>query len=414
MSGFAADESDVNPGAHLVHVGRQPIFDRSGAVVAYELLFRGSTDAVEAGRQDTFATSQVLINTFTEFGLAEVAGDRLCFINLTSEFLTGKLTLPFGPEQVVLEILETIAIDDEVIAAVAGLTEAGYRIALDDFVWGSGHERLLGLASYVKLDLLDGDLTDLDRIVAEIRRHAGVQIVAERLETPKRSRWPTTMASSCRQGYALSRPQVLTTASLSPSRMRRLELLGALSKPDASLEQILSIIASDPALSLRVLRASNSAAAGGSSRVSSVRQAVVLIGLTRIKQWAMLMVIDDVAGATEEQMVSTLTRARLSEIVAATVGAPPDTAFMAGLITGVADLLGQTHAAMAGQLPLSADLIAALVDGTGPLGLVLRTVNAYEVGDLTDIAGDRPMAGRYLDAIRWSSRTVRATRLAPA
>jgi EAL and modified HD-GYP domain-containing signal transduction protein len=163
-----------------------------------------------------------------------------------------------------------------------------------------------------------------------------------------------------------------------------------------------------------VLRASNSAAAGGSSRISSVRQAVVLIGLKRIRYWAMLMVIDDVAGASEEQMVSTLARARLSEIVAETFGAAPDTAFMAGLITGVADLLGHTHAAMAGQLPLSADLTAALVDGTGPLGQVLRTVDAYEAGDLIELAGDRPISGRYLDAIRWSSRTVRATRLTPA
>lgn len=404
----------MNPGAHLVHVGRQPIFDRSGAVVAYELLFRGNPEAVEAGRQDTFATSQVLINTFTEFGLAEVAGDLLCFINLTSEFVTGKLTLPFGPEQVVLEVLETIAIDDEVVAGVTALTEAGYRVALDDFVWGSGHERLLALASYVKFDLLDGDLSDLDRTVAEIRRHPGVQIVAERLETAESIALADHYGFELRQGYALSRPQVLTAASLSPSRMRRLELLAALSTPDASLERVLSIIASDPALSLRVLRASNSAAAGGSSRVSSVRQAVVLIGLVRIKQWAMLMVIDDVAGATEEQMVATLTRARLSEFVADTVGASPDTAFMAGLITGVADLLGQTHAAMARQLPLSADLTAALVDGTGPLGEVLRTVNAYEEGELTEIAGGRPMAGRYMDAISWSARTVRATRLASA
>jgi c-di-GMP-related signal transduction protein len=404
----------VNPGAHLVHVGRQPIFDRSGQVVAYELLFRGSMDAVEAGRQDTYATSQVIINAFTEFGLPEVAGDRLCFINLTSEFLTGELSLPFGPEQVVLEILETVEITDEVIAAITALTEAGYRIALDDFVWGSGHERLLALASYVKLDLLDGDLSDLDRIVGEIRRHEGVQIVAERLETPAHVAVADRYGFELRQGYALSRPQVLTAASLSPSRMRRLELLGALSAPETNLERILSIIASDPALSMRVLRASNSAAAGGSSRVSSVRQAVVMIGLAHIRQWAMLMVIDDVAEATEEQMVAALTRARLSEIVAEMVGAPGDTAFMAGLITGVADLLGLPHAAMVDQLPLSADLAAALVDGTGPLGQVLRVVNAYESGDVADIAGGRNMAGRYIDAIRWSSRTVQTTRLAPA
>jgi EAL and modified HD-GYP domain-containing signal transduction protein len=315
---------------------------------------------------------------------------------------------------VVLEILETVEITDEVIAAIAGLTRAGYRIALDDFVWGSGHERLLALASYVKLDLLDGDLSNLDPIVAEIRRHKGVQIVAERLETPEHVALADRYGFELRQGYALSRPQVLTAASLSPSRMRRLELLGALSAPETNLERILGIIASDPALSIRVLRASNSAAAGGSSRVSSVRQAVVMIGLARIRQWAMLMVIDDVAEATEEQMITALTRARLSEIVAEMVGARPDTAFVAGLITGVADLLGLSHAAMADQLPLSVDLAAALVHGTGPLGQVLRVVDAYETGYLTDIAGGRDMAGRYIDAIRWSARTVQTTRLTPA
>ena len=167
----------------------------------------------------------------------------------------------------------------------------------------------------------------------------------------------------------------------------------------------------DPALSLRVLRASNSAAAGGSSRISSVRQAVVMVGLQHIRQWAMLMVIDDVAEATEDQMVAALTRARLCENVAAKVGAPADTAFMAGLISGVADLLGLPHAAMADQLPLSADIVAALVHGTGPLGDVLHVVNAYERGELAtaDVAAD------YMDAIRWSARAVQATsRLATA
>jgi EAL and modified HD-GYP domain-containing signal transduction protein len=400
------------PGAHLVHVGRQPIYDRRGDVVAYELLFRGSVDAVEAGRQDTYATSQVIVNAFTEFGIGEVAGDRLCFINLTREFLTGELNLPFGPDRIVLEVLETVEVDDAVIDGVTALAAAGYRIALDDFVWGSGHEQLLGVASYVKLDLLDGDLDRLAEVVAGIRAYPGVQIVAERLETVEQVALADRHGLELRQGYALSRPQVLTAASLTPSRLRRLELLGALSSPDANLETILSIIASDPALSLRVLRASNSAAAGGTSRISSVRQAVVMIGMAQIRQWAMLMVIDDVAEATEDQMIAALTRARLSENVAPMLGAPADAAFMAGLISGVADLLGLPHAAMAEQLPLSTELRAALADGAGPLGRVLQVVDAYEGGNLRDVAriGDTDrLVGSYLDAMRWSARTVHAT-----
>jgi c-di-GMP-related signal transduction protein len=76
----------------------------------------------------------------------------------------------------------------------------------------------------------------------------------------------------------LSRPQVLTATALTPSRLRRLELLGALSATDADLERILTIIAGDPALTMRVLRASNSAAAGATTKISSVRQAVVMLG----------------------------------------------------------------------------------------------------------------------------------------
>ncbi|GID33200.1 EAL and HDOD domain-containing protein [Paractinoplanes brasiliensis] len=397
--------SESADGTQLVHVGRQPIFDVHGDVVAYELLFRGSMDAVAAGRQDTYATSSVMVNAFTEFGIREVAGDRLCFINLTREFLSGELALPFAPSQVVLEVLETVEMDDEVIAGITRLAEAGYRIALDDFVWGSGQEQLFGLASYVKLDLLDGDLSHLDEVVAAVRRFPDIQIIAERLETDEQVALADRYGMELRQGYALSRPQVLTVASLSPSRLRRLELLTALSAADADMPRIVSIIASDPALSLRVLRASNSVAAGHANRVSSVRQAVVMVGLKHIRQWATLMVLDDVGGATEEHMLGVLTRARLCENVAQWFGAAPDAAFMTGVITGVASLLGIPPSTMTDQFPLAPAVAAALTNGSGRLGQVLRAVDSYERGEL----GTFDLAPQYMDAVRWSTRTLDAS-----
>ena len=388
-----------------MHVGRQPIFDGRGDVVAYELLFRGSMTSVAAGRQDAYATSTVMINAFTEFGIREVAGDRLCFINLTREFLSGEIPLPFGPAQVVLEVLETVELDDDVIAGIHRLAEAGYRIALDDFVWGSGHEQLFGLASYVKLDLLDGELGNLDEVVAAIRAYPNIQIGAERLETEEHLALADRYGMELRQGYALSRPQVLTAASLSPSRLRRLELVTALSAPDEDMPRIVSIIASDPALSLRVLRASNSVAAGHANRVSSVRQAVVMVGLKHIRQWAMLMVLDDVGGATEEHMLSVLTRARLCENIASWFGAAPDAAFMAGVISGVSHLLSIEPAAMAEQFPLAPQIVEALTGGSGRIGQVLCAVDSYENGQL----GTLDLAGQYMDAVCWSTRAFDAS-----
>jgi c-di-GMP-related signal transduction protein len=85
---------------------------------------------------------------------------------------------------------------------------------------------------------------------------------------------------------------------------------------------------------------------------------------------------------------------------------------MAGLIGAVATMLGLSNAAMAHQLPLSADIAGALERGTGPIGQVLRVVNAYERGDLAEVAaaysGD-DLTGTVMDAMRWSRMAVQAT-----
>ncbi|GAA0709308.1 HDOD domain-containing protein [Dactylosporangium roseum] len=402
-----ASRTDVN--TQLVHVGRQPIYDRSGAVVAYELLFRGRFDAVDAEHRDTFATSQVITNTFTEFGIAEIAGDRPCFINLTREFLVGELPLPFEPDRVVLEVLETVAVDDEVVAGAARLVAAGYRVALDDFVLGLGHERLLGLASYVKLDLLDTDPAQLDELIAISRRQPGVRLVGERVESAAELALADRYDCELRQGYALSRPEVLTATTLAPSRLSRLRLLGALGAADSNLDEVLRVIIDDPALALRLLRACNSAAIAPARPVTSLRQAVVLLGLGQIRQWAMLMVVSDVAGGTVEQLADAVTRARLCQHLAAGVGAAPDSAFTAGLISSVAALLDTTPAALAAQLPLADDLVDAIVAGQGPVGRALGLADAYLTGRTVAAAADNP-ARKYLDALRWSTRVVDATR----
>ncbi|GGQ40306.1 EAL and HDOD domain-containing protein [Couchioplanes azureus] len=402
----------TQPGTRQVHIGRQPIFDACGDIAGYELLFRGNTSAVEADRRDAYATSQVLVNAFTEFGLDEIVGDRMCFINMTREFLTGELILPFGPESVVLEVLETIEVDDAVVAGVSNLVAAGYPIALDDFVWGSGHERLLPLASYVKLDLPSCDPARLEEQLAFFRGFPGIEIVAEGLETLDHLALCDRYGIELRQGYVLSRPQVMTAACIPPFESRRVELLAALDAADVDIDRIVEIVSSDPALTMRVLRASNSAAVGSIRRVSSIRQAVMLLGLGHIRRWAMLMTVDDVAEATEVQLTNALTRARLCHNLAPRFDTDPDAAFVAGLITAVAQLLGITPASLVSHLPLTADIGAALTRGTGPLGRMLRVVDAYERGDMAMMGFNRggdDLTGAVLDAMRWSAQTVAAT-----
>ncbi|MET7423660.1 HDOD domain-containing protein [Dactylosporangium sp. NPDC005555] len=393
-----------------VHVGRQAIYDRQGDIAAYELLFRNAPGASSATNGGALATSQVMVAAFTTVGLDELAGSRPCFINLTADFLLGELPVPFAPEHAVLEVLETVDVDDRIVQGVAALVDRGYVIALDDFVSGSGHERLFGLASYVKVDFL-GTTAEQRQAILDVRAaHPHLRFVAERLETADDVAEAHALGFELFQGYALSRPAVVSARTLSASRLRCVHLLGLLMAPDVGLDRIVSIVSGDPALSYRMLKAVNTAAAGTAHRVSSVHEAVVMLGAAQIRNWVTLMLIGDLTEAGEEQTADILVQAQLCRLIAESAGLAGDEAFTAGLLDAVAGLLGMPVSALAGSLPLAPAVSDALLHGTGPLGHVLATVQAHAHGTPPPAGSDGDILGQHLAALAWATRTAQAIR----
>lgn len=370
------------PSCAAVHVGRQAVFDRSGAVHGYELLFRLDAGSTEAAERDAYATSQVLVSAFTEIGLPAIAGDRRCFVNLTREFLVGDLPLPFGPDQVVLEVLETVTVDDQVVAGVRRLVELGFAIALDDFVPGESHERLLPLAAYVKLDILGADPAALAHAVRVCRARPGIRLVAERVETADELRAAREHGFDYLQGFALGRPEVMSTVALTPSPVSHRDLLGMQVSAGLSTPSAVALVTADPALSLRILAAANADPLGVPVTVSSVHDAALLLGPDRVRDWAALMLVSDRRGPEDPAAAAVLARARMSQKLGERMSLPADAAFTVGLVSAAAELLRRAPGDVAPQLPLNAELVDAITTGEGPLGALLALVRAYEASDL--------------------------------
>jgi EAL and modified HD-GYP domain-containing signal transduction protein len=396
-----------------VHVARQPLYDRGGAVVGYELLFRETADDSQASRRSAYATSNVIIGAFADLGIANLVGDRLCFVNLTREFVTGELHLPFDPGQAVLEILETIEPDDAVVAGVSHLVGQGYDLALDDFVWDSGHERLLSFATYVKLEVAGVDPAELAESVRRCRQYPHLRLVAERLDAAGDHRLALDLGFNLFQGYVLARPQVSSAVGLSQSRLHRLRLMAALADSGVDVNEVVSLVSADPALSYRLLQATNNAANGLTGRVSSVHDAIVLLGLRRVCQWVTLMLVGDLAEANEDLVASTLIRARLCRSVAVHLSLQADAAFTVGLLSSIAEIVGEPVADLVQRLPLTEQVTSALTTGAGPLGAVLALVLQYEAVDVEGLAdASMPadlLATAYLQAITWARKATEFT-----
>ncbi|WP_238012682.1 HDOD domain-containing protein [Dactylosporangium sp. AC04546] len=376
-----------------VHIGRQALYDAQGRVAAYELLFRDGPAASYATSRDSAATSRVIVEAFTAFGIEELVGDKLCFVNVTREFLTGTLPLPFPPGRVGLEITRDVAADDEVEAGVAALAEQGHRLAVEG-------ARLLRYTHFVKLDMR-ADPQSVRDAVRRARRHPRIRLVAERVETDEQLERADRLGFQLFQGHALSRPHLVTTRALTPSRLARMRLLAELSAEDVQLDRAVDAIERDPALAVRILRGVNAAANGLKQPVSSIFQAVVLLGIPQVRQWATLMVVADFAGGDEAALTDAVVRARMCQTVAHRRGGDAQAAFTVGLLSAIGDLVGGPASALTEQLPLTDDVAAAVAHERGDLGGVLGDVRRYLAAVTTKDLGDDLLA-----ALRWTNASL--------
>jgi EAL and modified HD-GYP domain-containing signal transduction protein len=394
--------------AALVVVARQPIFDRDEAIVGFEVLYRPMS-APPVLVNPAAATSRVIVHAVADIGLDHLTGDRPAHINVTREFLLEVRPLPLSPERVVLELVQDQIVDAALIEVLGELVEAGFAIALDDFQLGSRADRLLELASIVKLDIRALDGPALINHVARLRERVPT-LIAEKVETREEYAVCRALGFDAFQGYFFAQP-VLVAGRSAPTR--RLHALAALAgpAPRASFEQLERLIVQDAGLSHKLVRLANSAFVGARHEVASVHRALTLLGTVAVRRWAMVLVLSGLTDRPHHLLGLALQRARLCELLAArTPDAEPDRAFTAGLFSILDGLLGTPMRELVDELPFDERMTRALLHQQGPEGRLLGGVLAHERGDFTachEQGLDLPViADAYRHALDWTRQAT--------
>jgi EAL and modified HD-GYP domain-containing signal transduction protein len=196
-----------------------------------------------------------------------------------------------------------------------------------------------------------------------------------------------TLGFDCYQGYLLERPQVVSSQRVPTNRVATLKLMIELNDPDVAVTKIERMIAGDVGMSYRLLRCINSSFYHLPRVVSSVRQAIVLIGLNELRKLCAAVTLagfDDQPGYVP---VQALVRAKMCEDLSIAAGLRGSEAyFMVGLLSMVDVLLHQPLKEALARLPLGAPVQAALLDHKGSLGEALECVRKYERGTFNEMA----------------------------
>ncbi|HNQ45455.1 MAG TPA: EAL domain-containing protein [Syntrophorhabdus sp.] len=364
-----------------VFVGRQPILNRGKKIFGYELLFRNSVVSDADVLNNIKATATVIVNTLNNIGLKRLIGEKKGFINVDAEILESGILDLLPKENLVLEILETVELTNNIVELCKKLRINGYQLALDDFIYCEPLSPAMRTANYIKIDLPMYNRQSLTRVVGQLKSYP-VKLLAEKVETKEDFDLCYALGFDFFQGYFFAKPSVVTAKSLSPAQLVLIELSRALSRED-EFYTIEALFKKNPELNYKLLKFMNSAAFYATEKITSVRQSLALLGYRNLQKWVTLLLF---AGEGGDSRLSPLLeraalRGRIMELLAKKITNDPviaDSAFMTGALSMIDSLLEMSITNILSEFNLSQDINNALINREGFLGKLIIIIELLE------------------------------------
>jgi c-di-GMP-related signal transduction protein len=378
---------------HDKFIARQPIFDDKLKLFAYELLFRASNQNVFHPSKE--ASSSVIVDSLMLFDLQTLTGHAKAFINLDETALKRGSARLLPPDRVIVEILETVSPTQEVVGLCKELCDAGYTLALDDFIGHTKWDVLLPFAKFLKVDFRAADLDARAAIVKRFRGK-GVQLLAEKVETQAELQEARSLGYSFFQGYFFCKPSMISAREIPGNKLNYIRLLEAVSSPEFSHDAVEELLKQDPSLVYKLLRYLNSPLLGLRTEIRNIRHAMNLLGDNEFRRWVSIVAIVAMASDKPTELIRTaLTRAFFCEELSRPTGMVPHGSdlFLMGLLSVTDAILDRPISEVLATLPVATDVRDALCGGANRFRDVYETLLAYERADWAALASTAARIG---------------------
>jgi len=365
-------------------VGRQAMLDRNCHTFGYELLYRENikNNTSFSALDGNTATNRVIINTFLNLGIDRIAKNGRVFINFTRDLIVQRLYETLPKEKVVVEILEDVAAEDEVVEAIKDAKKQGYMIALDDFVFMEHLEKLVALADIIKIDFLELSRDEIKKQV-EIYKNYNLKLLAEKVEDEETFKFALDLGFSYFQGYFFQKPVIEAKTDIAPYQMNILKAMAIINNPESEPEELIKIISGDIYLHTKILAFVNSPFFGLKHKINTIKAAVGILGLKRVKEWLNIMYVSKLSEKKpEELIILSSVRAKLASFLAEHFSVDEDDAYLLGMFSLMDSILNLPMEIVLKEFDyLSEDLKAALTGKENNCKKLLDFIKMFEVGD---------------------------------
>lgn len=353
-----AGNSEANGGASPLLFTRHTILDDKRRIWGYEFVCgvregdacllneKGLAQSSFIGLQQAIGRGRKVLASFSEKAVAEGA----------------PYVLP--PGHGVIRVRDEGPLSDATLDALAKLKADGFSVAVDFATAQDLGRRRFALADLICCAPGKGELPSAFMLKA---RGLKARLLARGVASAGEAEQLKVQGFSLFTGPFLKEPEDQPERKLTSLETSRFTLLRMIEAPEPDFEALSRAIQSDVALSFRLLSYLNAPYFGLAQKVTSIKQAAVLLGWTKLKNWLRAVLLAEMSGKAElksELVVISVQRGRFLELMTREYdffGFDPGTLFMLGLFSLLDALLGMPMAEAVDYLPLDDKLKAALL-----------------------------------------------------
>jgi len=379
--------------SNSLYITRQPIFSELLETIYYELQYKTGfaklskddknfveTDGLTDG---DISTLKVFSNVFSNLGIATTTQNKPAFVNFTPNLIINDFWHEFPTDKVIFQLFLKEIPSDELILKCKEMVAQGYRIAVNNLVLKKEYFPILKLSEIIKVDFIINDEEARGKIAPSLIK-MGKTIIADKIGSKEEFEEAKKLGFHLFQGFFFSKPEFIESKDLPTNKLIYLSLLKEINSGEMVFSSLEDIIKKDMSLTFRLLKYINSPFFGLRNEITSIKNAISLLGEKEIKKWASIISITSLSDDKPDELTRlALTRAKFCEIISEKIGLKSESQnlFLLGIFSLLDVFVGRPMEELLGDISLEEKIEKALLGENNKYRTVLNIVVSYEKGN---------------------------------
>jgi c-di-GMP-related signal transduction protein len=383
-------------------ISREMILGSDKSIFGYSVLLDNNPLTRFALRSGAAVPSAVLFDAFDSMDFERILSRKTNFIRVDDSFLISPLLEAINRTAVVIEIPQKTLVDADFMEFCKTLSEQNYSLCLDLMEEGQMISPLLSFCRFAKIDISGGQWKEISERIFALKKF-NLQVVASPTRTKEDFDRCVSLGFELFEGNFFAKAPIVTKKSISPSQALLLDLSNSLIKND-EMVVVERHFKANPELTFGLLKLINSSFFQLREKITSIKQAIALLGYDNLYKWVTLMMfsVDYRDSRSNPLFEKALVRGRLIELLAeksTSDRAVADSAFVTGILSLVDVLFQVPLDDIVEKLNVSKDIQDALLRREGTLGTLLLLCDALDDHQFQE-------AGEYLAQLKLTVRDL--------